>query len=209
MCIVFFFFSSRRRHTRCSRDWSSDVCSSDLEFQHPRLCPRVSFDRAIRRKRQSSDRGLRRPASRVVCLSVEQFTQDLGGSFRSVRDTLVHILGGEWDLLTGRRVSYRSILDGFADAARQPFPSGRISQRRCGSDEVGRSRKRANRVRESPDRRSPGKKMLPFRKKEVSLGRLGHLMQHLANHATYRRGQIALTCDSWTRNLWLRTSTCF
>src|SRR5438128_8457557 len=26
----FFFFSSRRRHTRCYRDWSSDVCSSDL-----------------------------------------------------------------------------------------------------------------------------------------------------------------------------------
>src|SRR2546429_5115702 len=25
-----FFFSRRRRHTRCSRDWSSDVCSSDL-----------------------------------------------------------------------------------------------------------------------------------------------------------------------------------
>src|SRR5690606_39922840 len=30
-CIYFmFFFSSRRRHTRFSRDWSSDVCSSDL-----------------------------------------------------------------------------------------------------------------------------------------------------------------------------------
>src|SRR5690606_40033832 len=28
----FFFFSSRRRHTRFSRDWSSDVCSSDLNF---------------------------------------------------------------------------------------------------------------------------------------------------------------------------------
>src|SRR5690554_3879242 len=27
---LFFFFSSRRRHTRCGRDWSSDVCSSDL-----------------------------------------------------------------------------------------------------------------------------------------------------------------------------------
>ena len=27
----FFFFSSRRRHTRYWRDWSSDVCSSDLE----------------------------------------------------------------------------------------------------------------------------------------------------------------------------------
>src|SRR6266436_230735 len=30
MVPLFFFFSSRRRHTRCSRDWSSDVCSSDL-----------------------------------------------------------------------------------------------------------------------------------------------------------------------------------
>src|SRR5256884_3650349 len=28
--VSWFFFSSRRRHTRCSRDWSSDVCSSDL-----------------------------------------------------------------------------------------------------------------------------------------------------------------------------------
>src|SRR5438045_9574172 len=30
MYIVLFFFSSRRRHTRCLSDWSSDVCSSDL-----------------------------------------------------------------------------------------------------------------------------------------------------------------------------------
>src|SRR5690606_40380621 len=28
--LLHFFFSSRRRHTRFSRDWSSDVCSSDL-----------------------------------------------------------------------------------------------------------------------------------------------------------------------------------
>src|SRR5215831_12048480 len=33
-----FFFSSRRRHTRCLSDWSSDVCSSDLEG---RLLPHV------------------------------------------------------------------------------------------------------------------------------------------------------------------------
>src|SRR2546429_1365052 len=32
-----FFFSSRRRHTRCSRDWSSDVCSSDLTYSLFRL----------------------------------------------------------------------------------------------------------------------------------------------------------------------------
>src|SRR2546422_5342180 len=34
LSFCFFFFSSRRRHTRCSRDWSSDVCSSDL-VGHP------------------------------------------------------------------------------------------------------------------------------------------------------------------------------
>src|SRR2546422_3912486 len=33
---AFFFFSSRRRHTRCSRDWSSDVCSSDLSVARTR-----------------------------------------------------------------------------------------------------------------------------------------------------------------------------
>src|SRR2546422_3407825 len=36
MSAFFFFFSSRRRHTRCSRDWSSDVCSSDLGFRRSR-----------------------------------------------------------------------------------------------------------------------------------------------------------------------------
>src|SRR5206468_7838174 len=40
--IFFFFFSSRRRHTRSDRDWSSDVCSSDLvEYQAGRVCRRL------------------------------------------------------------------------------------------------------------------------------------------------------------------------
>src|SRR3712207_6788157 len=33
--LFIFFFSSRRRHTRYWRDWSSDVCSSDLVGIHP------------------------------------------------------------------------------------------------------------------------------------------------------------------------------
>src|SRR6266852_7348155 len=33
--VAIFFFSSRRRHTRCYRDWSSDVCSSDLWWMVP------------------------------------------------------------------------------------------------------------------------------------------------------------------------------
>src|SRR2546429_5265587 len=48
--MIYFFFSSRRRHTRCSRDWSSDVCSSDLKrtaprSPSPRVCPRAKSSR--------------------------------------------------------------------------------------------------------------------------------------------------------------------
>ena len=41
---IFFFFSSRRRHTRYWRDWSSDVCSSDL-FLESRSTSGVSISR--------------------------------------------------------------------------------------------------------------------------------------------------------------------
>src|SRR6266496_1843897 len=46
--LFFFFFSSRRRHTRSLRDWSSDVCSSDLDAfaRNPELPP----DRLERRR---------------------------------------------------------------------------------------------------------------------------------------------------------------
>src|SRR5260221_8949949 len=44
-----FFFSSRRRHTRSLCDWSSDVCSSDLEWLHfifnPEGCKMVAGGR--------------------------------------------------------------------------------------------------------------------------------------------------------------------
>src|SRR5206468_9043465 len=40
-----FFFSSRRRHTRSDRDWSSDVCSSDLCAQ-PSPC--ISAPRSVK-----------------------------------------------------------------------------------------------------------------------------------------------------------------
>src|SRR5262245_6946355 len=68
MCLLLFvfFFSSRRRHTRCLSDWSSDVCSSDLDalnqlgyFQHASATGSVrglfSSDRA--RGRITIDRG--------------------------------------------------------------------------------------------------------------------------------------------------------
>src|SRR5256885_13032244 len=53
--LCFFFFSSRRRHTRLQGDWSSDVCSSDLlprRRRHRRMWPRAG----------SPDPGHRRPS---------------------------------------------------------------------------------------------------------------------------------------------------
>src|SRR5690606_41008236 len=48
---IFFFFSSRRRHTRFSRDWSSDVCSSDLSIRRAWDIPSETDDpRACRRE---------------------------------------------------------------------------------------------------------------------------------------------------------------
>src|SRR5206468_3324491 len=43
--IFFFFFSSRRRHTRSDRDWSSDVCSSDLFENFLAVIFRIPTDR--------------------------------------------------------------------------------------------------------------------------------------------------------------------
>src|SRR6266478_208726 len=43
----FFFFSSRRRHTRFDCDWSSDVCSSDLNSRWPRAGERSNFHRNV------------------------------------------------------------------------------------------------------------------------------------------------------------------
>src|SRR5690606_40131884 len=49
--LLLFFFSSRRRHTRFSRDWSSDVCSSDLkrptQYREIELSPNVDLDEFV------------------------------------------------------------------------------------------------------------------------------------------------------------------
>src|SRR5947199_9429035 len=55
--MVFFFFSSRRRHTRCLSDWSSDVCSSDLSWG-------CGFSRRHARRLQPQPQLRPRPRSR-------------------------------------------------------------------------------------------------------------------------------------------------
>src|SRR5256885_4325921 len=44
---MFFFFSSRRRHTRLQGDWSSDVCSSDLDLRIVAVGPRAELEVAL------------------------------------------------------------------------------------------------------------------------------------------------------------------
>jgi len=123
-------------------------------------------------------------------LSKEQFTRDLGGSFRSVRGTLVHIVRSEEGWLRCWKAPSPSptfIMDfwGRHHGAYNPndFPDVAAVQRKWA--EVERDQiDFVNRITtESLNT------MLPVDTKQISLA---HLMEHLANHSTYHRGQIAL-----------------
>jgi uncharacterized damage-inducible protein DinB len=123
-------------------------------------------------------------------LKAEDFTRDLGGSFASVRDTLLHIVGSEWAWLTywketSPTSAFLSELWPRADAlfASSVFPQ--FDAVRLKWAEVEREQiEFVNRVTDESLQR-----MLPVLETRVSLG---HLMQHLANHSSYHRGQIAL-----------------
>jgi uncharacterized damage-inducible protein DinB len=123
-------------------------------------------------------------------LSVEQFTRDLGGSFGSVRDTLVHIVGGEWGWLTiwkepaltsafvtdlWARIGVTFDPKAYCDIAAVQMKWTEVEREQI--DFVGRV------TDETLGR------MLPVRTTHLSLA---HLMQHMANHSTYHRGQVSL-----------------
>jgi uncharacterized damage-inducible protein DinB len=123
-------------------------------------------------------------------LSAEQFTRDLGGSFRSVRDTLVHIIGGEWIWLEYWKEppSSAALVEDLRrrrDALFKPDVLSNIAAVQSTWLEVEKAQAEfVGRVtNESLET------MLPFRATQASLA---HLMQHMANHSTYHRGQVAL-----------------
>ena len=123
-------------------------------------------------------------------LSDEAFTLDLGGSFCSVRDTLVHIIEGEWIWLAYWRKTPRSPaeltdLKTRRDALFNPNAFPNIAEVRLKWSEI--EKEQIDFVDQVTDELL--EKILPFRTTQV---RLEHLMQHLANHSTYHRGQIAL-----------------
>jgi uncharacterized damage-inducible protein DinB len=121
-------------------------------------------------------------------LSPEQFTRDLGGSFVSVRDTLVHIIRSEWGWLTYWKSTSHSaaFLQDLWDEDNPLFRLGAfpdvIAVARKWAEVEKEQTEFVNSVTEEALRRT-----LPVLEKQLNLA---HLMQHLANHSTYHRGQI-------------------
>src|SRR5438876_1405647 len=87
-CVLLFFFSSRRRHTRWTGDWSSDVCSSDLG--RPAASPRVDVS-AVERARQFLDAERTRVVHSSELESITGLTRyDLARQFRVMFGTSPH-----------------------------------------------------------------------------------------------------------------------
>ena len=126
----------------------------------------------------------------IAPLRTEQFTRDLGGGFRSVRDTLLHIIAGEWGWLAywkqpSNSSAFLADLKKRRDALFNPeaFPNVAAVQLKWAEVE----KEQVEFVNSTTDEAL--RKMVPFRTRQITLM---HLMQHLANHSTYHRGQIAL-----------------
>lgn len=117
-------------------------------------------------------------ASRV---SPEQFTRDLGSSFPSLRDTLVHILGAEWIWLERwRGVSPRTLLDPAG------FPDVRSIRTRLQEVENGRQ-EFLQKLTEAALQQEIGYHNL---KGERGTYTLEQMLRHVVNHSTYHRGQV-------------------
>jgi uncharacterized damage-inducible protein DinB len=126
----------------------------------------------------------------VGALTPEEFTRDLGGSFPSVRDVLLHIVASKWAWLTYWKESSpsdRILTDLFTRSATlfqsESVPTLATVQAKWAEVE----REHVEFVNEVTDELLD--RTLPVRNTSVSLA---HLTQHLANHSTYHRGQIAM-----------------
>ena len=123
----------------------------------------------------------RRVLEACSSLSPEQFTRDLGSSFRSVRDTLAHIMGAEWlwlERFHGRSPSSLPSGDQFANVA-----DLRARWAQVENDLLGyvNGLSAVDLERRFDYRDTKGNPHYSF---------LWQMLQHLANHGTYHRGQV-------------------
>ena len=114
-------------------------------------------------------------------LTPEQFTRDLGSSHASVRDTLAHILAAEWIWLERWNGTSPKALFEPTD-----FPTIESIKTRLDEVEDGIDRLTRGLTDESLDN------VVAYTntKGEEWKYTLGHMMQHLANHSSYHRGQV-------------------
>lgn len=117
----------------------------------------------------------------VEPLTPDQFTRDLGSSFRSVRDTLAHIYSAEWVWFSrwrGHSPTVHVPPETFADvAAIRGAWSGHEAEMRAflaGVDENGTSR------------------VIEYKlfNGQASASVFWQMLQHVVNHASYHRGQV-------------------
>jgi len=117
-----------------------------------------------------------------AALTQEQFTRDLGSSFKSVRDTLVHIFSAQWIWLERWHGRVPAAFPNAAD-----FPDFASVKRRWREVESDLSKFIAPLQPEQLDRVLHYKLMSGA----AMEGPLWPMLQHLVNHGTYHRGQIA------------------
>jgi len=123
-------------------------------------------------------------------LTPEQFTRDLGGSFSSVRDTLLHIIAGEWiwlsywtvpDLTPATQADLRARRDALFNPRLFPdFSSVQSKWAEVETMQIAFVNRLTDELLQT---------VLAFRSRRATLA---SLMQHMANHSTYHRGQVSL-----------------
>jgi len=138
---------------------------------------KIDIEQLFEYNRWANDRVL----TAVSSLSPEQFTKDLSNSFPSVRDTLVHMVWAEWIWLMRWRGESPKIVFNPAD-----FPTVARLKEKWREIEIGQED-----IIDTLTDESLAKVIAYINTKgEEWKYSLGHMMQHVVNHASYHRGQI-------------------
>src|SRR5712664_3984956 len=105
--MFFFFFSSRRRHTSSDRDWSSDVCSSDLSLR-----PSVRMSTWVRSRTWKNAGFLSRRRSRSEARRVGKECRSRWSPYHQKKNKIAIMLSGEARTDVCSRTKRKSVVFG-------------------------------------------------------------------------------------------------